>query len=325
VTRHGAVVAVDIGGTTLKGAAFLSSGALLTSRTVPTFGADGSALASVLDLLDLLITTSRAHGADPLCVGISTPGLVNSTTGVVGYSANLGWRDLAIADIIHSRFGVPATVEHDARAGAIAETTAMGETDGANTVFLPIGTGIGAAIMTGGVVQRGATGAAGEVGHVPVIAGGELCPCGQRGCLEVYASAANILVRYQRLGGTAAQTTRELATTLSTDALARQVWDEAVSALATGIVSLTATLDPAVIIIGGGLGLAGDVLLAPLRTAVDEQLLWRPAPQLVGAAFGERSSIIGAALLALDIDADGRRTFAQLANTVLIDRMLAHT
>lgn len=317
MTGKGAAVAVDVGGTTLKGAVFRASGALVCSRTVPTFGVDGSALASLLDLLYSLITTARSLGTDPRSVGISTPGLVNSATGVVGYSANLGWRDLAIADLIHSRFGLPASVEHDARAGAIAETTVMSSTDGANAVFLPIGTGIGAALIAGGVAQRGATGAAGEVGHIPVIHGGELCSCGQRGCLEVYASAAKILERYQRLGGAAAQSTREVADSLTTDSTARQVWGDAVSALATGIVSLTATLDPAVIIIGGGLGMAGEILLTPLRTAVGEQLLWRPAPQLVSAAFGARSSIIGASLLGLDLSADARRDFALRADSEL--------
>ncbi len=193
----------------------------------------------------------------------------------------------------------------------------MSSTDGANAVFLPIGTGIGAALIAGGVAQRGATGAAGEVGHIPVIHGGELCSCGQRGCLEVYASAAKILERYQRLGGAAAQSTREVADSLTTDSTARQVWGDAVSALATGIVSLTATLDPAVIIIGGGLGMAGEILLTPLRTAVGEQLLWRPAPQLVSAAFGARSSIIGASLLGLDLSADARRDFALRADSEL--------
>ena len=168
-----AVVAVDVGGTTLKGAVIADSGRLVAARTVPTFGPDGSALTGLVDLVRELIADAGDAGTRPGAIGISTPGIVESASGVVAYAANLGWRALHLRSILEAEFALPTTVEHDARSGAHAELTALSASDAANAVFLPIGTGIGAAMISDGAVVRGATGAAGEIGHIPVVPHGE--------------------------------------------------------------------------------------------------------------------------------------------------------
>jgi glucokinase len=310
VSRPPSVAAVDVGGTTMKGAVFTAAGDLVVARTVATFGPDGSALTGLLDLLHDLVDAADDAGLHPSAIGISSPGVVDAASGTIAYAANLGWRSLPLARLLEEEFAMPVAVEHDARSGAQAELTALSGADAEHAVFLPIGTGIGAAMITNGAVVRGATGAAGEVGHIPVVPGGEPCACGQLGCLEVYASAAGIRSRYLALGGTAARTTAELAGSLHSDPRAAAVWDEAVDALAAGIVSMTATLDPAVVVIGGGLGMAGDTLLLPLRRRVQQLLTWRQPPRLLPSAFGPHSSIVGVALLALDPPAGERRGFA---------------
>jgi glucokinase len=193
---------------------------------------------------------------------------------------------------------VPVHVEHDARAGAIAERAAHSDDHRGfrDFIFIPIGTGVSAAVVTSGMLVVGATGAAGEFGHMPAIPGGDLCACGQRGCIEAYASATSILSRYAQLGG-ASGSTPALAAALESDALAERVWDDAVEALAIGVVSLAAVLDPATIVIGGGLSKAGDLLLAPLRSRVAERLTWRPTPRILQSVLDSEAGLVGAAIL----------------------------
>ncbi|WP_286344647.1 ROK family protein [Frondihabitans sucicola] len=197
-----AIVAVDIGGTTIKGAAFGPSGIVLERATVPTFGAEGSPLAATVELIGKLADAVSAGGHRLTGIGVASPGLVDSVRGSVIFAANLGWTDVAIVDLLAERFGVPVALEHDGRAAARAERAARvaAGRDGDDFVFVPIGTGISAAIVTGGVFVTGATGGAGEFGHVPVVPDGELCTCGQRGCVEVYASASAIARRYRAAG-----------------------------------------------------------------------------------------------------------------------------
>jgi glucokinase len=314
-----AVIAVDVGGTTLKGAVFTDSGSLVASSAVPTFAADGAALTALIALVESLLSAAHAAHAQPRAIGIATPGLVNAHTGTVAFAANLGWRDIPLGPQLSERFSLPVVVDHDARAGALAEITALGATEQRDAVFLPIGTGIGAAVIANGAPVPGAIGAAGEVGHIPVVPDGEPCSCGSRGCLEVYASAHNIHQRYLRFGGRTAQSTQELVGLLAVDVTATRVWTDAVSALTTGIVSLTATLDPAVIILGGGLGMAGETLLAPLRAELIQRLTWRTPPRLVQSAFGAQSSVIGAGLLAAQLEPEARASFASRAAQTLAE------
>jgi len=302
-----AVVAVDIGGTTVKGALFDADGTVLDRATVPTFpvGATdpglpgGVALAAVTALVDQLAASATASGRSLSGIGLCSPGLVDAERGRVALAVNLGWADLPVADLLADRFGVPVALDHDARAAARAERAARGAAGRSvdEFVFIPIGTGIAATIVTGGAIVHGATGGAGEFGHVPVVPGGELCTCGQRGCVEVYASAGNVLRRYREAGGSLAANTREVTELVGTDPVADRVWHDAVDALATGVVMLTAVLDPDAIVIGGGLGEAGERLLAPLRAAVAERLQWRSVPAIEQSLVGAGAGLAGAALL----------------------------
>lgn len=313
-----AVVAVDIGGTTVKGALFDADGTVLDRATVPTFpvhppsdatattsdpgdpgGPGGPALAAVVGLVDRLAASAERTGRFLTGIGLCSPGLVDAEGGRVVLAVNLGWADLPVAELLADRFGVPVALEHDARAAARAEQAARSAADRSvdEFVFIPIGTGIAATIFTGGTIVHGATGGAGEFGHVPVVPGGELCTCGQRGCVEVYASAGNVFRRYREAGGTLAASTREVVELVGTDPVATRVWAEAIDALATGVVMLTAVLDPSAVVIGGGLGEAGERLLAPLRTGVAERLGWRPVPSIEQSLVGAGAGLAGAALL----------------------------
>jgi glucokinase len=300
------LIAVDIGGTTVKGALYPEDGPSLAVVTSPTFPggdqggeSDDEAVTAVVTVVDQLATVAATEGLTLTGIGVCSPGVVDSESGLVVLAVNLGWTALPLTEILSARFGVPVALDHDARAAARAERVARQDLgrDADDLVFIPIGTGISATVVSGGSVIVGAAGAAGEFGHVPVVPEGERCSCGQRGCVEVYASAGNILRRYREAGGEHVTDAREVVERIERDRAAALVWQEAIAALATGIVMLTAVLDPAAIVIGGGLSEAGEQLLMPLRRAVAEGLRWRSAPPIEQSLLGPAAALAGAALL----------------------------
>lgn len=291
-----AVAAVDVGGTTLKGAVFSATGEVLVRRSAPTFGNSDSVTAGLAQLLSQLVDGAAARGATVAEIGIATPGLVDSGAGVVRYAANLGWQDFPLVSTIAVRFGRPVLLDNDARAAAIAELAFALPERLRDLLFVPIGTGVSAAVILDGIVLHGATGAAGELGHIGVVPGGRRCGCGQLGCVEAYASGSAILQRYLEAGGHASSAA-EVVERLADDPRAASVWADAIDALAAGVAALTAALDPDVVILGGGVARAGDVLLAPLRAAVAERIAWRQPPSFRLAGLGSHAGLLGAALL----------------------------
>jgi glucokinase len=295
-----AVLAIDIGGTTLKGAAFDSAGCVVARRTAGTFDIDGDAYLGVLALLGGLRDDAEEAGFSLAGIGLASPGLVDPASGTITFAANLGWDLLPLRTRLEAEFHVPVHVGHDARTGALAERAAQptsGDDAFRHFIFIPIGTGVSAAVVTGGVLVEGFTGAAGEFGHMPVVPHGEPCTCGQRGCIEAYASATSMHSRYRKSGGTLAGSAHEIAESLLSDPIAAMVWNDAIDALATGITALTAVLDPAIVVIGGGVSAAGETLLVPLRARVTERLGWRSAPRIVQSALISQGGLIGAAIL----------------------------
>lgn len=284
----------------MKGAVIDVSGRVIAQETMTTFVVRDDPLAGIRKLLCLLHGKSTKQGRRPAGIGLASPGLVDPETGTVVFAANLGWSSVRLREILEAEFGLPVRVDHDARAGAVAERAAhpVDHAGLRDFIFVPIGTGVAAAVVTSGVLVVGATGAAGEFGHIPATPGGDLCTCGQRGCIEAYASAGSILRRYLHHGGETATSTPEIAQSLTTDPVAAAVWGDAVEALALGISALTAVLDPATVIIGGGLSKAGEVLLEPLRNRVADRLSWRPSPTIIQSTLGSETGLIGAAILA---------------------------
>lgn len=291
----GQVVAVDVGGTGIKAALCHDRSPYepITEIRRPTPVAAGvpAVVTAIVELVSELATDS-VRG-----VGVIMPGVVDPDTGIAHYATNIGWRDLPIRQQLSDRTGLPVAIEHDVRAAGLAEAE-LGAARGADSaLFVAIGTGIAAATVLDGRLVRGAGQLAGEIGHVPVFPGGETCACGQRGCTETYASAAALARRYQGATGRAEPAERVIALARQGDPVATTVFDDAVTALARALVFATMLLDPALIVIGGGLSLAGDTLLDPVREHLHSALAWRAAPPLRTAAFGARSGQVGAALI----------------------------
>ncbi|MFJ3393889.1 ROK family protein [Leifsonia aquatica] len=285
-------LAVDLGGTAMKGAVVSEAGAVVAELTRPTPAADilGALVTLLRDLRD--VAPDEVVGA-----GVATPGILDEERGIVHYASNLDWRDVPLLDILQTQLRLPVAVGHDVRAAGLAERRLGAARGFDDFVLIPIGTGVAAALVTAGGTITGATGAAGEFGHIPVIPGGEPCTCGQRGCLEVYMSGAGVARRYAEAGGEPLSA-RTIVSRLGSDPLADRIWDEAVTVLAQGLVTMTLMLDPGVIVLGGGVSQAGDAMFGPLERKVRDGLAWRAAPAIVQSALGGDAGRTGAGLLA---------------------------
>jgi glucokinase len=294
VTPSAPVVALDVGGSAMKGAVLDEQGRTAGFRRWSTPRSEGpdAVLGAVLEAVDELLH----EAGSAVAVGLVVPGLVDDQAGIALYSENIGWRDVPFRELVAERSGLPVGFGHDVRAGGLAERT-MGSACGTDDVlFMPIGTGISGAMYVAGNLINNKY--AGEIGHID-IGSGEPCACGAHGCLETVASGASIANRYNRTtGGSAAGAHDVLKLMLAGDPTAAMVWDQAVDALARALATYTSLLAPELIVIGGGVSGAGEVLLGPLRGRLRELLAWQKEPRIVAALLGENAACLGAGLLA---------------------------
>ncbi|MBE7161375.1 MAG: ROK family protein [Williamsia herbipolensis] len=291
------VAALDVGGTSIKAGLIAHDGTVMLEARRPTdvqLGPD-AVIERILSFVADLTGKAPVRG-----IGLCVPGVVDSAAGIARYAANLGWRDTPFVELLTDRFGIPAALGHDVRAGALAEARAGAGVGAGSVYFVAIGTGIAAGLVTAGELYNGSSGQAGEVGHLVVRPGGPLCGCGNRGCLEAIASASRLGRRY------AAETGRETSAkdlflaVAAGDPVAGAIWAEAIDALADALAAVCVLEDPGLIVVGGGLSLAGPTLLEPLARALAPRLTFRSAPPLVVAALGDRAGLAGAALLGWD-------------------------
>ncbi|MGD1224334.1 MULTISPECIES: ROK family protein [Streptomyces] len=306
--RH--VIALDVGGTGMKAALVGADGELLHQARRATGRERGpeAVVESILGFAAELRAHGEEHFGEPaVAAGVAVPGIVDVRNGIAAYSANLGWRDVPLRRLLGDRLGgVPVALGHDVRTGGLAEGR-IGAGQGADRfLFVPLGTGIAGAIGIDGGVEEGAHGFAGEIGHVVVRPGGTPCPCGQRGCLERFASAAAVSQAWAEASDDPSADAAGCAKAVEAgDARAVAVWQEAVDALADGLVTALTLLDPRTLIIGGGLAEAGETLFTPLRAAVEQRVTFQKLPSIVPAALGDTAGCLGAGLLAWDLLATG--------------------
>ncbi|MER6284688.1 ROK family protein [Streptomyces sviceus] len=302
--RH--VIALDVGGTGMK-AALVGAGGELLHRARRATGRERGPEAVVDGILDFAAEL-RAYGTEHLGVpaasaGVAVPGIVDEDRGIAAYSANLGWRDVPLRDLLAARLGgVPVALGHDVRTGGLAEGRIGAGRGTDRFLFVALGTGIAGAIGIAGRVEAGAHGFAGEIGHIAVRPDGTPCPCGQRGCLERYASAAAVSEAWASVTANPEADAADCAKAVEAeDPRAREIWQHAVDALADGLVTALTLLDPRTLIIGGGLAEAGETLFTPLREAVRSRITFQKLPTIVPAALGDTAGCLGAGLLAWDL------------------------
>jgi glucokinase len=295
-------LAVDVGGTGIKCALVDRAGAIRHTEHHPTGAARGpeAVVTTILEVTAGLAAAAQPLDLEPVCAGVVVPAVV--ADGVALFSANLGLRHVPLRDLLAKRLGRPAALGHDVRAAALAEARLGAGRDTRRLLFVALGTGIASGFVLDGQVDDGAHGGAGEIGHIAVRTGPQarLCGCGGRGCLETYASAAGIARAYESATGHVRPAHEVAELVAGAEPVARSVWNEAVEALADGLLTGIALYDPAVIAIGGGLAGAGELLLAPLRAALVERRTFHQLPNVVQAELGDEAGVCGAALLAWD-------------------------
>jgi glucokinase len=286
------VVAVDVGGTTIK-AGVLTDGGATAMRRVPTRVDEGpdAVVDRIIAITAELVDQAAVDHVDIAAAGVVIPGIVDETAGIGRLAVNLGWHDVPLRERLVDRLGGAVIVGHDVRAAALAESRWGSAAGHSSALFVPIGTGIAATLVVAGEIWPGAAFQAGEIGQVPV---GE-------GTLETVASGHSIAARYMAAAppGTAVTAADVIQRAEEGDQLAAAVWQQALASLADVLASAVAMLDPAVIVVGGGVSRAGPALLDPLRAGLTSRLPWRRPPALTTARFGDDAGWVGAALLAL--------------------------
>jgi glucokinase len=258
----------------------------------------------------------EAHGLsdeDVAGVGIGSPGPINITEGLVMATPNLpGLNNCPLRDLVSEALGFPAVLENDANAAAYGEYIAGAGKGTGDMVMLTLGTGVGGGVVIDGKILHGSHDAGAELGHIILVPGGELCGCGQRGCLEQYASATFLAKRTTRRieeegVGSSLKTVLDEKSEIDArdinearkagDKLAAEMWDEAIRYLAQGCVDLCRIFDPDRIVLSGGMTKAGDDLMEPLQKHFRE-LDWKlmPTPtEIAIASLGNDAGSIGAA------------------------------
>jgi glucokinase len=310
----GLSVGIDIGGTKVAAGVVDERGRVLARARRDTPSRDaGLVEATIIAVVEELRATH-----DVVAVGIGAAGFVDAARARVRFAPHLAWRNEPLRDAVTATLGLPVVVENDANAAAWAEWRFGAAQDEDHLVMVTLGTGIGGGIVEDGRVQRGRYGMAGEFGHMVIVPDGHRCECGNRGCLEQYASG-NVLGREARelaragspvavglmervrgdvdalIGPVVTEAARE------GDACAVELFEDVGRWLGIGLANLAAALDPGLFVIGGGVSDAGELLLGPAREAFRRTLTgrgYRPEARIVRASFGPEAGLVGAADLA---------------------------
>jgi glucokinase len=268
-------------------------------------------------LVEAVQEVRKAAGRELTAVGFGVPSLVDARTGIVTTTVHLPLRDVPLRNVMAERLGVPVAVDNDANAAMFAEHR-RGAARGARTAaLLTLGTGIGGGIVVDGELLRGAHGGAGEWGHMVVDVDGLECTCGNRGCLEMLVSGTALGRDARRAAeelpdsgfGQALSAGREITGMLATelahdgDPVALDVVTKVGRHLGVGLSNVINILNPEVIVVGGGVIAAGELLLEPARKVVAQRALApsRDQVRIVPTRFGDASGMVGAALLAMDL------------------------
>ena len=297
------VVAVDVGGTEIKSALVDSDFNVIATTTAPTPRADSTGAETVKTIAAIVLEFAKQQSIS--AVGLVVPGALDEPAGTSRWSGNLQWNNLPIRDLLHAAINIPVAFSHDVRTAAVAEMRNGAAKGARNAIFIPVGTGIAAALIIDGEI-RSAEGFAGEIGHIDVN-GKYPCVCGKSGCLEAASSTLAISKAYEAQSGKTGTTTEEIYRLVTAgDAVATQVWNDATAAMARACETLITILAPEVIVFGGGLSNAGETFLKPIRDYLDSTLTFQRKPRLEIAHYGAKAGTIGCAMLAFDLVKAGK-------------------
>jgi glucokinase len=307
------VIGVDLGGTKLL--AGTVDAQLRVHHRAYRLSRPEAVVATIVEAVE---EARQATRAEVRAVGIGVPCLIEPASGTVMACNHFDLLDVPLRDLLTERIGLPVVVDNDANAALLAEWRFGAARGARNVVILTIGTGVGGGMLVDGRIVRGATGAAGELGHIVIDESGPRCPgnCPSRGCLESFVSGPALALAGRARAeaepdsglGRALAGGREVTGPLVNelahdgDAAAQEAIRSLGRHLGIGMVSLVNVFNPEVIVVGGGLVATGDLLLAPARAVVAERALVpaRDQVRIVPARFGDESGMLGAAAMAFE-------------------------
>lgn len=308
-------IGIDIGGTSIKGAAVTSDGQIGEIFSVPVFREDSSEvtlkrLADVLNKYIVNLPDKNVQG-----IGVGCPGAIDSIKGIVDYSNNLCWNNVPLKAILEKATNIPVKITNDANAATLGEVKFGAGKIYNNAIMLTLGTGVGGGIVINGKLYEGNEGKGAELGHSVIVVDGEQCSCGRKGCLEAYASATALIREakkamgknpksklWELAGGDISKINGKITfeACKAGDSVAQQVVDWYVKYLGEGILNFCNIFRPDVVILSGGIANQGDYLINKLvKYCADRHYGYSRAPkvEILKAILGYESGIIGAAAL----------------------------
>lgn len=309
-------IGIDVGGTNVKIALVDSDGKIGYSNTIPTRAEMGYeyTINNMKQAIRDLMTETKLSAKDIEGIGFGLPGQVDFKSGIVRLITNIpGWVEIPLAKMIEDEFHIPTRIDNDVRCAALGELNFGAGKGCENLICITVGTGIGSGLIINGKLVRGASNAAGEIGHIKLqMHDGPICGCGDTGCLEAFASGPSIVAMAEEyiLGGKSTKY-REMANggaitpfivaeaAKAGDPVARRIFTRMGEYIGIGMASVVNLLNPERIIVGGGVADAGDILLTPLKETIKKRAMKIAGEtvEVVPAQLGNTAGVIGASLL----------------------------
>ena len=309
-------VGIDLGGTNIKGGLVRRDGSVVLRKSIKTEVNNGPdhVVSRIAILTRELLAEANVTADDVAAVCVGSPGPLDSTEGIVHEAPNLGWLDLPLAAKLRRELNMQVFVENDANVAGFGEAWAGAARDAKCAIILTLGTGIGGGIVINGQVWRGVADTAAELGHMTIDYNGRACTCGNKGCIEAYASATAVAARMKEavLSGRESSLKNDIIAgkdvdaeaihlaAVAGDSLSREIFEETGRFLGIAVASFINIFNPDYVVLHGGMVNAGEMLLAPLR----DEMKWRCFKSsqrnlhILPSELGGNAGIIGAAGIA---------------------------
>lgn len=309
-------IGIDLGGTNIAVGAVDSEGKILAEFSTKTLSGRPyqEIVKDMAMCIGKVLGKLNMTGEDILSIGVGIPGAADQKTETVIFCTNLGWHDIPLGEELRKYYDKPVFIDNDATVAGYAEYIAGVSKGSDSSVFITLGTGVGAGIVIGGRPWSGFHGIGSEIGHMTIETEGDLCTCGNKGCAERYCSASAI-IRFakeavkvhpesaimQKANGNESRINAKIVIDCAKegDPTACSVFDRYAYYLAVTINNVVALIDPEIIVLGGGVSHAGDFLLNAVQKHLPGLMLYKtlPYPQVCLASLGNEAGIIGAAML----------------------------
>ncbi|MBS7132567.1 MULTISPECIES: ROK family protein [Clostridium] len=307
------VIGVDLGGTKISTAISTIEGNILANVVLPTKAEEGevAVLGRIIQSIDEVIVGSSTSIDEVEAIGIGSPGPLDAKKGIIITTPNLPFKDYNLVQPLKEKYNIPVYLDNDANAAAIGEYMFGAGKGKESIIYFTVSTGVGGGAVLDGKVYRGHTSNALEIGHTTVDPNGPRCNCGNLGCLEAMSSGTAIAKKGKEAVSTNVETSLKKYDTITSyevfkeaeagDEVAKDIIDNALTYLGIGVANAIATFDPEMIIIGGGVSKAGDIVFDTVKKVVNKRCFKSMAEscEIVPAGLGSDAGVVGAVALAI--------------------------